>query len=398
MTTHEEAGTQAPFDPADPGHHADPAPYAAAARKTCPVSQPRDGVFVITRFDDSLDVLLDTDTFSNFGNFQLDRDAQPPAGVGLITQLDPPAHTALRNHLLTMFAPRKLRQHEDRVREIVRDVLSGFSAGDEIELFADIARPVTSRTVYAFLGFPEDDWDRIKGWGDAVNEVLPEPFDSVPEFHSLIGYLIELARERKASPPTGADVLDTLLHSPPEGAPELEPEAAAVHAMQLVFAGTDTTASLITNLCYELLHDRRNWERVCGDPNLINAAIEESLRHDSPLQMIMRTATEATEVRGCPIAAGDKIILSLQSANWDESTWEPDAETFSLDRDSEHGHLAMGRGIHTCLGAPLARLQCRLVIEEMLARFPDLRLQDGYEYRVAPGVLVRRPTSLPVRL
>jgi cytochrome P450 len=391
-------GTTAPFDPTDPVQHAAPAVPASAARAKCPVGEVRDGVFVVTRFEDVREVLLDTERFSNFGNFQIERDAQPPGGVELITQLDPPAHTQLRAHLLTKFAPKELRKHEPRVCEIVDGVLAPFVPGATVDVFADVARPVTARTVYAFLGFPEQDWDRVKVWGDAVNEILPQPFDSVPEFHDLMGYLMKLAAERKAGAPTGQDVLDTLLHDAPEGGQPLGVEEAAVHAFQLVLAGTDTTASLISNLLYQLLRDRRHWMRVLDDRSLIPVAIEESLRLDSPVQMIMRTVQGPGQLSGCPVGDRDKLLVSLQSANWDEETWGDDAAEFSLDRNSPGAHLAMGRGIHACLGAPLARLQTRVVLNELLDRFPGMRLVDGYEYRVAPVLVGRRPVSLPVVL
>jgi cytochrome P450 len=391
-------GATAPFDPTDPVHHAAPAGPASVARAKCPVAEVRDRVFVISRFDDVRDVLLDTERFSNFGNFQLERDAQPPGGVELITQLDPPAHTQLRAHLLKKFAPKELRKHEARVGEIVDGVLAPFVPGATVDAFADVARPVTSRTVYAFLGFPEKDWERVKVWGDAVNDILPEPFDSVPEFQDLIAYLMTLAAERKAGAPTGQDVLDTLLHDAPEGGQPLGAEEAAVHAFQLVLAGTDTTAALISNLLYQLLRDRRHWMRLLDDRSLIPVAIEESLRLDSPLQMIMRTVRSPGQVHGCPVGDGDKLLVSLQSANWDESVWGDDAAEFSLDRDRPGGHLAMGRGIHACLGAPLARLQARVVLNELLERFPGMRIADGYEYRVTPLLLGRWPASLPVVL
>lgn len=398
MAKADEFQPTGPFDPADPEHHADAPSRAAAARASCPVGEVKQGVFVVSRFDDVRDLLLDTERFSNFGNFQLERDAEPPGGVELVTQLDPPEHTGLRALLLTKFAPKQLRQQEPRVRGIIADTLATLTPGQSVDIFADVARPVTSRTVFAFLGFPEEDWEEVKQWGDAVNEILPEPFDSVPEFHKLLGYILELARSRKAAPATGADVLDALLHSAPEGRSPLDADVAAVHTMQLVFAGTDTTASLVANLLYHLLSDRRNWDRVRADPTLIPAAIEESLRHDSPLQMIMRTAKADTELAGCPVAQRDKLVISLQSANWDASVWGDDASDFSLDRDSEEGNVAMGRGIHSCLGAPLARLQCRVLVEQLLEHFPDMRLAPDYRWEIARGVLIRRPKTLDVVL
>jgi cytochrome P450 len=173
-----------------------------------------------------------------------------------------------------------------------------------------------------------------------------------------------------------------------------------VHAFQLVLAGTDTTATLISNLLYQLLRDRRHWMRLLDDRSLIPVAIEESLRLDSPVQMIMRTVQGSGQLRlsGCPVGDRDKLLVCLQSANWDEETWGDDAAEFSLDRNRPGAHLAMRRGIHACLGAPLARLQARVVLNELLDRFPGMRLVDGYEYRVAPVLVGPRPVSLPVVL
>lgn len=397
-TSYGAATEPVPFDPANPDHHAAAAEYSAIARQRCPVGQSQPGVFVVSRFADVRGILLDPDRYSNRGNFQLERDPELPGGVSTITQIDPPAHTAMRRHLLTWFSPPTLRRQEPRVRAIIDDVIGSLRPGQEIDLFADVARPVASRTVYAYLGFPAEDWAQIKTWGDAVHDILPQPFNTAPEFALLVDYLMALAATRNAEPPTGADVLDTLLHSPPEGSPALAPHEAAVHVLQLVLAGTDTTASLLANLFYELLRDRANWERLVADRTLIGAAMEESLRHDSPLQMIMRTPNDDEAIAGCPVHSGDKLILSLQSANWDEAVWGADAADFNIDRPREQTHLAMGNGIHGCLGAPLARLQARLVVDEMLTRFPDTRLAPGFRWEIAEGVLTRRPRAVRVVL
>lgn len=390
----------APYDPLDPAHHADPAPRLALARERCPVSQPRPGVFLVTRNSHAKAVLNAPDDFSNTDNFALEegtRTADLPATP--ITMSDPPLHTALRSRLRRWFAPARLRAQEPRVRGIVEDVLDGWRPGRRAELYTELARQVPTRVVYAFLGLPEEDWDRLHGWADVIDDKLPRlPFEQ-PEVGALLGYLGEQLAARAAAPATGADVLDGLVH-PTEGETPFTEIESVMHAFQLILAATDTTAGLLANLLYELLADPSRWEALVADRNLIPRAIEESLRHDTPLQYVLRTATRDQELSGCPIRAGERVVVSLQSANWDEDAWGSDAAEFSLDRPVGQATLtSFGYGIHTCLGAPLARLQARIVLEQLLDRFPTMRLAPGHRREPAPGLyLVRRPAAVDVVL
>src|SRR5262249_45985852 len=146
---------------------------------------------------------------------------------------------------------------------------------------------------------------------------------------------------------------------------------------------------------YQLLTDRNRWQRVVKDRTLVPRVIEESLRHDAPLQYVLRTATVENEFSGCPVPAGSRVVLSLQSANLDEDAWGADAAEFSIDREPGQATPAtFGYGIHTCLGAPLARLETRLLLEEMAERFPGMRLADGYSWQPAARAMVRRPDRL----
>lgn len=390
----------APYDPIDPTHHADPAARLAEAREKCPVSQPRPGVHFIARHDDVRDALKDHEAYLSVDNFALEggtRTADLPAIP--ITMADPPYHTALRARLRHWFAPVRLRRQEPRVREIVSGVLDAWQPGQEVDAYHGLARQVPTRVVYAFLGLPEQDWQRLHEWADAIDDILPKLRTDMPEFLALTGYLGEQLGARAAAPPTGEDILDGLAH-PAEGESPLTPVEAVIHAFQLILAGTDTTASLITNLLHELLVDRSRWERLLDDRSLIPVAVEESLRHDAPLQYVLRTVSQEREISGCPVAPGDRLAISLQSANWDERAWGADAADFSLDRPAGQATtMAFGHGIHTCLGAPLARLQARIVLEQLLDRFPGLRLAPDYRRETPPGlVMVRRPARLDLVL
>jgi cytochrome P450 len=392
------ATADSPYDPLDPTDR-DPIGQLAEARERCPVSQPRPGVFVVARHTDVKDALQDPGTYSSEDNFVLEggtRTAALPATP--ITMLDPPAHTALRARLRQWFAPPRLRREEPRIRGIVSDVLADLRPGQPVEVWSTLGRAVPARTVYAFLGLPERDWDRIQEWADVVNDHLPQVSFDMPEVVALVGYLAEQVATRAAAPGTGTGVLDGLVHPQP-GEEPLTPVEVVMHCFQMILAGTDTTGSLITNLLYELLVDRRRWERIVDDRTLIPRAVEESLRHDAPLQYVLRTARADREISGCPVRSGSRAVLSLQSANLDEDAWGADAAEFSLDRNPGQAALTtFGYGIHTCLGAPLARLQTRLLVEALAERFPGMRLAPGYSWHAAPRLMDRRPARLDVIL
>ena len=388
-----------PYDPLNPEHAVEPFGRLAEARERCPVSEPRPGVRAVVRDEDVRATLLEHGRFSNVGNFALEESSEDEAPARLprmmITQLDPPEHTELRQRLRAWFTPASLRRLEPRVREIVCGVLAEVPSGQEVEVFSTIARRVPARVVYALIGVPEEDWDRVQGWANAVVERVPLPVADLPEFRSLVSYLGRLAALRAAGPATGGDVIDGLTHPTNDGKP-LPVEEAVAHVFQLIVAGTDTTASLICNVLYELLADRTRWQRLLEDRSLLENTIEESLRHDAPLKYVIRTVTGDGEIAGCPVHAGDRAVPSLQSANLDERTWGEDAADYRVDRPGARRHVAFGHGIHLCLGAPLARLEGRIVLEELLDRYPDLRLAPGFRHEPVESLMQHRPRRLDV--
>lgn len=389
-----------PFDPFDERHTPDAVQRLAVARSSCPVSEPRPGIFVVARHADVEASLRDPGVFSSRGNFSL--DDEPFGGTDMpqaITALDPPAHTELRTRLRVWFSPGRLRGLESTVRGIVTDVLDGFAAGESLDVVARISRVVPVRVVYAFIGLPEQDWERVQAWQDAMGELLPRLPPDLPEFRSMLGYVADLVADRAARPPTGADVLDGLVH-PALGRPGLSVAEIQAHVLQLIMAGTDTTGALIANLVHQLLAPRSHWEWLLADRALVPVAIEESLRRDTPLQYTLRTAAADTQIAGCPVPRGSRVVLSLQSANQDEAAWGADVAEFDPERgrNGQRRHLAFGYGIHLCLGAPLARLEARVVVEELLERFPATVLAPGFERRDIPGGFLRSPQRLDVVL
>ena len=174
---------------------------------------------------------------------------------------------------------------------------------------------------------------------------------------------------------------------------------AAVDVWQLILAGTETTTGLIANLMYALLSERDRWRLLRRRPELLEAAIEESLRRDAPIQYVMCTPYEPAVVGGCPIDVDEQIVIGIQSANWDTEVWGEDALEFDIGRDrSVAGHLSFGRGAHACLGAPIARMEAKAFIDELLRRRPEIALADGYVHELVPKLMLRRPTHLSLHI
>ncbi|XVQ06439.1 cytochrome P450 [Spirillospora sp. CA-255316] len=395
MATSEPPAQPAPYHPESLEHHASAAERLTEARR-CPVTYPMPGIGVVARYQDVRAVLADNERFSAKGNFSIHSD-DPPGGRAFITMMDPPEHTALRSRYLDWFSPGKVRAMRPQIRGIVGAVLDGLDPTQPVDAYGRIARQVPSRVLYALIGFPERDWEQLQAWHDAINAHVPRPINEVPEFFKVGQYMLNLVAERAAGPPTGEDMIDDFVH-PPQGALAFDHQELATRLSELLAAGTETTTMLMTNLLYELLADRAKWQRVTGDHKLIENAIEESLRKDTPIQFIMRKAKRDMEIDGCLVRAGDKLILQLQSADWDESVWGQDAQEFEPQRPRKPGHLAFGMGIHSCLGALLARLETLELIDEMTRRYPNARLAEDYQWRLHRDCMARRPEGLQLLL
>lgn len=387
---------QESFDPFSSAGHADVEHRLRAARTGEAVSCPHAGVYFVADDAGARAVLADVEQFSNAYNFELQRGPAPSLSdpIGLITRSDPPRHTALRQFLRRWFAPANLRAREAQVRTIVDEVIAGFPATGLVDLAADVARIVPTRTVYAFIGLPPATWGTLQALADRSNALLPAKDPAI--LGEFFGVLAGVLEERRASGERHDDIVDGLLY-PGEDAP-FEPDEATRHLYQLIAAGTDTTTGLITNLLYRLLEEPDRWKRIVDDPALIGRAIEESLRRDSPLQYTMRTAASDVRLGDFDVAPRDRVLVGLQSANLDEQVWGETALDFDIDRAGATGHAAFAPGIHSCLGAPLARLETRLTIEALARHYPQLRLADDFMLEFQPIAQVRALRSLRVTL
>jgi cytochrome P450 len=385
------------FNPLTAEHLAAPDELMHASRIGCPVGKVSDTLYTVNTDAGVRQVFDDTRHFSNRGNFSVGpEDVQWPFIVA--TQADPPMHTALRARLLKDFAPARLRKLTPQVESIVTERLSALPRSGCVDLYADYAHFIPARILYALIGIPEQAWSDVQEWSDVIVATVPEPTHELPEFASLTAYLGQLVEDRRARPDSRQDdVFDNLCFAGPGEADMSAPEVVT-HILQLVVAATDTTRALVANCLYRLLENRNYWKAVLADRSLLPNAVEESLRMDSPAQFMVRSVIEDVTIDCCPIPASKKVYLNIQSANHDERRWGEDSRTYRLDRPNTAAHLAFGRGIHTCIGAPLARIEARVAVGALLDGYPGMTLAPGTQWVKCPGALTRRVQSVPVLL
>lgn len=290
-----------------------------------------------------------------------------------IIQMDPPAHNRHRKLVIGAFSPRVVAALEPRMRAIARESIAAIRPGEPFDFVEKIAVPLPMLVIADLLGVPNCDYDRFRRWSDVMIEAgssgsRPE---TLPIMLELFAYLAAKATERRAAPRD--DVLSKIAVAEIDGAQLSDPELS-IFAMTLLVAGNETTRNLISGGMRALLEDRSQWEKLCADPSLLPNAVEEMLRFVSPIQNFARRVQHDTEIAGKKLRAGEYLVLFYGSANRDESVFGADADRLDITRRDADRHLAFGFGEHFCLGASLARLEARVLFEELIARGPGFSL------------------------
>ncbi len=394
--THVTEENVTPFTPHDAGHVADPDDALEAARHECPVTQVSDVLFVVTSDRDVRALFKDSAAFSNRGNFTIGREDRNHAFPG-ITNLDPPVHTELRSRLLRSMAPKKLRLLGPHVARVIARTLDGLPLSGEVDLHKDYISHIPSAVAYSMIGLPEEYWSEVEVLADALVEAVPAPETTMPEYNRLMELMGQIVRDRREHPEHRRDdVLDNLCFAAP-GEREMEDLEVVMHLRQLFAAATDTTRALIANCIYRLL-EHGDWARIVADRSLLKNAIEESLRFDSPAQFMTRSVVQDTVIGECPVTAGHKAYLSIQSANHDDAAWGSTARHFDITRQVAVQHVAFGRGIHSCLGAPLARMEAYMAVDALMDHYPRMAAGRRATWEKCDGLLLRRPREVWAQL
>ena len=319
-------------------------------------------------------------------------DLSPTAGS--LIGVDPPEHGRHRGIVSRGFTPRRIAELEPKLRKMAEELVAAFEHRGECELMDEFANPFPVSVIAELMGLDPARRDDFKRWSTALivgsTQGNRQQVPRLQMFREFRGYLASVVEERKRDP--GDDLISILVHAG-EGEGVLDTQQVVSFAGLLLAAGSETTTNLVGNAMAALAENPETLERVRADRSLVPQLVEESLRFDSPVQMLMRLTTEDVELGGQEIAKGSMVMLLLGSANRDEGRFE-NADRFDIDRDT-NGHVAFGFGNHFCLGASLARLEGRIALETLIDRLPDYEITAPVE--VHGSFLIRGPAALPLR-
>jgi cytochrome P450 len=356
-------------------------------------TEQRDEFWVLSRFGDVFDAARDTTAFSSASGLTVERGAGVDMGEATpIVFLDPPDHTAFRRLVGSGFTPRQVSAIEDDVRAFVVERLDQIAEGGGGDIVAELFKPLPSFVVAHYLGVPVEDRFHFDEWTDQIVAAAAQGRTGEPDsgIGDLLAYFTDLIERRRLEP--GDDMVSQLI--------AMGEDAVSIlwilgFAFTMVTGGNDTTTGLLGGSAALLHQHPHQRQRLVDDPSMIPAAVEELLRLTSPVQNLARTTTRDVELHGHTITAGSKVLLSYGAANRDEREFGEDSELLDVGRNPAR-ILTFSYGAHHCLGAAAARLQGRVVLEELLARFPDY-VVDVDDMAYATGNYVRRPLNLSFR-
>lgn len=386
------------IDPGTPGFFLRPDYYDVLARlrAEAPVFEFAPGIKAVSRYHDIRAISRDPATFCS-GRGALVNDPLREGGSvpGSILHMDPPEHGEWRRILNREFTGRAMERKAEEIRARARRLLDAVPAGEVVDLVDVLAAPLPVLVICDLLGVPDADRDDFRRWSDATiaatdgQATLSE--EDTRDVMELVGFLDQLARDKRETP--GDDVVSLLVGAEVDGRP-LEPSELVTFNMSLLVAGNETTRHLISGGLMALAEHPEQRARLAADPDAVPVAVEECLRWVTPIQQFARTVTHDTTVGDEPVAEGDYLVMLYASGNRDETVFGPTADRFDAFRRVETPNLAFGFGEHLCLGAALARIEARVVLTEVLARYPEYEIAGEAEW--LPSSLVRGPHAVPI--
>jgi cytochrome P450 len=413
MTEHSPIAAAQPFDPSlslfqllDPAVHADPFPFYRRLREEAPVMwDPFMHTWVVTRYEDVHFVLKE---------FSADRTPDPKKmeALGLpslgpvadlmarqMLFLDAPDHTRLRKLCMSAFTPRRVDAMEDKVREIAHDLIDQAVQGGECELIADFAEPFPAIVTAGLLGVPLEDHRQLKAWSATFAEMLGN-FQHNPDrvrdvlkcVADMTGYFRDAVREQERNPHDG--LIRSLMDAEVDGQRLSEDEVIANTIVTMV-GGQETTTNLIGNGILTLTRQPDKMAQLRAHPEIIESAVEELLRYETPSQHTARIVKQDTEIGGKLMKKGEAVMAVMAAGNRDPERF-PNPDELDLTR-TDNRHLAFGWAAHFCFGAALARMEARISYLALLARMEDIRVavpESKLEWRTNSGL--RGLSALPL--
>ncbi|MCA1833249.1 MAG: cytochrome P450 [Actinomycetota bacterium] len=378
-------------------------------RHDAPVYQlPETGIWFVTRHDDLVEAASKPEIFSSHisaivyagaGTNAVVVPADPDAigAVDVLATQDPPVHTAQRKLLNRAFVASRMALLEPQIVALLDEKISPPLARGTVEWMEEIANPLPVSMIAGLLGLPQSDLGRLKAWADAGIDLLSgvSTMERMADaWQEMIGFLSYL-RERLATP-APESITATIAEAVARG--DLSDREGVSLLLQLVIAGSESTAGLLGSAARRLAEDEELQDSLRKDPARIPVFLEESVRLESPFRGHFRVTTRETELGGVKLPEGARVMLMWGSANRDEKAFA-NAGAVDMEREHPYAHVGFGSGIHFCIGAPLARLEARIVVQALLERTTTFRLSRGAPSpRHVPSVFVRRLTHLHLEL
>ncbi|WP_339255400.1 cytochrome P450 [Paenibacillus sp. FSL R5-0713] len=359
--------------------------------------------WMVTRYEDAVNILQDSRFVTGvLDNRNVETEESLPPHQAIISRnlisVGPEDHRRLRRLIQKAFTPRMIERLRGRIVEISDELLDKIQAGNtrEFDLIEDYAFPLPIIVICEMLGVPLKDQDKFRAWSNTIMESVSNPQmnqESDEVMKAFVNYLQELITQRRNH--IQQDLISDLIGIEEEGDKLTEQELYAL-VFVLIIAGHETTVNLIGNGMLALLEHPQQKQLLMDQPDLIQAAVEEVLRFNGPAEISnVRWATENVDFQGIQIRQGDMMLVALSSANRDSSQYE-NPDTFDITR-KVNDHIAFGKGIHYCLGAPLARLEGEIAINALLHRLPEIRLNtDAKLLEWRPGMIIRGLKAFPV--
>ncbi|MFM8699190.1 MAG: cytochrome P450 [Phycisphaerales bacterium] len=379
------------YDVLDPGYVANPFPVWDDLRDRCPVAHtPRwGGSWMPTTYEHVTAIAHDIEHFSSIRVAVIPPQIDPdtgltqqdllPGGLPPISA-DPPLHTWTRRLLLPWFSPARVAEYEPYTRELCQRLVAGFADAGRADAAADYAQQIPVRVIATMLGVPVEMSDEFTSWVRGVLEIgLTDPKVRLENRINIISFFKQQLEDRKANPREN-DLITDLLNSG-DKYPVTDQYVLGVCNLMLV-AGIDTTWSAIGSSLWHLAQHPEHRRQLRDNPGLWPTAVEELLRAYSPVTMA-RIVDRDIEFQGCPMKAGDRILMAFPAANRDPRQFENPNEVI-LDREHNR-HVAFGSGIHRCAGSNLARLELRVALQTWLERIPEFSLADPASVTWAGG-------------
>ncbi len=399
------------FRPFSEDYVQDPYAFFAEVREAEPVFySPELDCWVVMTYNDCVSVFRDPETFSPVIARHPVRSLCPAAaelrdslGIGIEPSLvdeEADTHKAHRRLFGDAFTPKRINEVEPRVREIVSRFIDQIIDDGEAELVSQMLYEIPALAIFIFLGAPSEKALMVKEFGSKraiVNWGYPTDEEQIAIMKDMgrsWDFTVELVDRALENP--GDNYLGDMVRVYRE-----DPSRFSINYLRNVmflmqFAGHETTTQASANGLKKLLSDREKWQQLVADPSLIPNAVEEILRYDSSIFAWRRVATKDTDISGIPVPKGGKVLIMMGSGNRDPDMFE-NPEEFDPSRSNAKRHLGLGHGAHFCMGAPLARMEMKVILEELVWRLPHMQLKPDQKFRYFPTLTFRGVQNLEVK-